>query len=594
MEIAVLALWACLVALHAHGNQEVNYIEVETGLGRLKGYRENVHGVDVDVFLGVPFAKPPIGELRFQRTRSASSWQGVYDATHRPASCYQSIDTAFQRFRGVDMWNANTNMSEDCLYLNIWAPSTRTYGAKSFRAVMVWIYGGGFYGGTSTLDLYDGRLFAATNDIIVVSMQYRVGALGFMYLGHASAPGNVGLVDQQLALQWIYNHIADFGGDKHQVTLFGESAGAVSVSLHLVSPLTQKLFKYAIMQSGSALCRWGVESKTRAKERSLALAERVGCKEVGVDKPVNEIIACMQDGDPTEITDKMWTLQDDYNLITPILTTIDDYYLREHPSSSVKRGKFKRTNILLGSNKDEGSYFLVYGIPKLFFMRQNQTLEREEYLSVIEAMARSNENTLADAVDFEYAVPQEFGHKARYRDILDDVVGDSEFICPVVDFGYNYALHNNPVYMYQFIHTTTGNPWPRWMGVMHGYEIDHVFGLPLNGTYNYTNSEKQLSRRMMEYWTNFAKTGSPSRTESEWLPYTSDEKHYMVLDTNRPVMKQGLRDRQCKFWGSYMPKLKEAFDRAEAASKQAKCSGMHMNYSLPSVLLALVLAAILA
>ena len=215
----------------------------------------------------------------------------------------------------------------------------------------------------------------------------------------------------------------------------------------------------------------------------------------------------MQKADPMNITNEMWTLQDDYNLVTPILTTTDGYYLRENPVVSVKKGKFKKTSILLGGNKDEGSYFLIYGIPKLYTMKPHQSLERGEYLSVVESIARSNKHTLQEAIDFEYGVPQKFGTKARYRDILDDVVGDSEFICPVVDFGHIYAKHNNPVYMYHFSHFTSGNPWPRWMGVMHGYEIDHIFGLPLNTTFNYTEKEKELSKRVMGYWADFAKTG---------------------------------------------------------------------------------------
>lgn len=218
-------------------SRSVRHVERDAAVGRVRGVRQTVLGRrDVDIFLGIPFARPPVGELRFRRPEVARPWTGTWDATRLPATCFQAIDQAFGRFRGVDMWNPNTNMSEDCLYLNIWQPidsggETRRRkdgGNGGGKAVMVWIYGGGFYSGTSTLELYDGRIIAAKSDVVVVSMQYRIGPLGFLYLGVPEVPGNQGLLDQQLALQWIYNYIQAFGGDRQRITLFGESSGAAS------------------------------------------------------------------------------------------------------------------------------------------------------------------------------------------------------------------------------------------------------------------------------------------------------------------------------------------------------------------------------
>ena len=483
------------------------YVEVETEAGSLRGVREKVLGRDLDIFLGIPFALPPTGVRRFQRPEHLNPWSGVRDATRRPASCYQAVDHSFDDFVGVRTWNPNTNMSEDCLYLNVWAPSERTYGRKPGRTVMVWIYGGGFYGGTSTLDLYDGRILAAANDVIVVSMQYRVGTLGFMFLGpNGGAPGNMGLVDQQLALRWIYNNIDSFGGDNNAVTLFGESAGAVSVSMHLLSPLSRPLFQYAIMQSGSANCVWATETPLLARQRTLNLAAKVNCPTEGVTDA--ELIGCLQRVDPEVITTQMWTLLDRHNLVTPILVTIDGYFLREDPMVSVAKGDFKQTSVLLGAMKDEGSYFLVYSIPSLFRIKSNTSLPHDKYMKIVRSISRSDRPIVAKAIDFEYNVPRNVTIKSRmYRDLMDDIVGDSEFICPVVKFGEAYEQAGNRVYMYQFTHRSSGNPWPAWMGVMHGYEIDHVFGVPLNDTYSYSTEEKQLSKRIMTYWSNFAKTG---------------------------------------------------------------------------------------
>ncbi len=481
------------------------YVELDTPVGRLRGVRETIQGTQLDTFLGIPFAKPPVGNRRFKRPEASDPWEGILDATNQPPSCFQVPDTAFDQHKGVLMWNPNTNMSEDCLYLNVWAPSNRRYGEGQLRAVLVWIYGGGFYGGSATLDIYDARTLAAVNDIVIVSMQYRVGTIGFLHLGTGSAPGNMGLVDQHYALQWIYNNIESFGGDRHQVTLFGESAGSVSVSLHLLSPLSQNLFKYAIMQSGTALCDWGIESKAKATKRSRDVAEALGCDP---DQPTNELVACLQQIDPSTIVNEMWYHQDDYNLITPILATVDGYFLTEHPAVSVKKGNFKKTSILLGGNKDEGSYFLIYALPYLYKRSRNKLMPQDDYMTVVEAVAHSDSKALIQAVNFEYKVPQNFiDDPHTHRDLLDDMIGDYDFLCPVVNFANRYAELGNPVYLYQFRHFTSANTWPRWMGVMHGYEIDHVFGHPLNESLDYTEEEKELSVRTMKYWTNFAKTG---------------------------------------------------------------------------------------
>lgn len=139
----------------------------------------------------------------------------------------------------------------------------------------MWIYGGGFYSGTATLDLYDGSILAVKGDVVVVSMQYRIGPLGFLSLGSESAPGNAGLLDQQLALHWVHDHIADFGGDPQRVTIFGESAGAASVAYHLLSPSSADLFRSGILQSASAESPWAFVQPEEAKERAYKLAELV-------------------------------------------------------------------------------------------------------------------------------------------------------------------------------------------------------------------------------------------------------------------------------------------------------------------------------
>ncbi|XP_035692509.1 acetylcholinesterase-like [Branchiostoma floridae] len=172
---------------------------IETTTGKVRGKVLNLYGRQVVAFLGIPYAEPPIGPLRFKPPQPAKNWTSVFDAFKYGNSCYQIKDTLFPNFTGSEAWNANTPLSEDCLKINVWMPNP----PPADKTVMVWIYGGGFWYGTASLDYYDGKTIAAIENVVVVSMNYRVGSLGFLALGHPDAPGNMGLMDQNLALQWV-------------------------------------------------------------------------------------------------------------------------------------------------------------------------------------------------------------------------------------------------------------------------------------------------------------------------------------------------------------------------------------------------------
>ncbi|RCN49662.1 Carboxylesterase [Ancylostoma caninum] len=193
------------------------------------------------------------------------------------------------------MWNANTPTSEDCLYMNIFVPGK--IDPTKRLAVMVWVYGGGFWSGTSTLDVYDGRILPVEENIILVSMNYRVSMLGFLYLGRPEAPGNMGLWDQQLALKWVHKNIDVFGGDPSRIVLFGESAGAASVNMHMLSarstPYFQMNFQRAIIQSGAATAPWSIEPRDVALARTVVLYNAMKCGNMSLQNPdYDKILYC--------------------------------------------------------------------------------------------------------------------------------------------------------------------------------------------------------------------------------------------------------------------------------------------------------------
>jgi carboxylesterase type B len=411
------------------------------------------------------------------------------------------MDDSLDNFEGVTMWNPNTNISEDCLYINIWTPKVRL--SQSNKAVMLWIFGGGFYAGTNTLEWYDGRIMAAEGDVVVVSMQYRVGVMGFLYLDISGAPGNVGLLDQQLAMQWIFNNIQDYGGDNSRITIFGESAGAACVSLHMLSPLSKETFQRAIMQSSTALSPWACDDPKVAKSKSLDIASRVGCK----SDVTEEVLFCLKKVSFAKLTNAMWTIEDDSVLLTPLAPTIDGYFLRQHPLDLLADGNFKDAPILIGVNHDEGAYFLPFSLPNLNNISKNSINTKEKYLQSVRQLLHNDDELTAEIVAHEYKYPYQYSRKQSYMDILDDILGDYCFICPTLSLALSYTEKDLPVYFYQFRHVTSKSPWPKWMGALHGYEIDTVFGLPMNDSKGYTLAEKELAQRVVHLWTNFGKTG---------------------------------------------------------------------------------------
>ena len=495
--VILLFLLFTLKVIFIQAKQEQASRVVQTTHGRIQGLKEHYKGTELEIFLGIPYGKPPTGNMRFRRAERVENWRGVRETTELPPTCPHFNDTSFDRMPGVEMWNPNTRLSEDCLYLNVWAPAKKS---KKPRAVMVWIFGGGFYSGSATLGLYDGRNLAAEYDVIVVSMQYRFGPLGFLYLGDSDAPGNAGLVDQQLSLQWIQNNIAQFGGDAKRVTLFGESAGAASVSYHLLSPISQPLFNNAIMQSGSAFTSWGFHTQEKALKRSRDLASRLGCN----TNSNREILKCLYEVEPLKLLEESFN----YGLSTwdaPIGPTVDGYFIKESPAELVKRGAFKKTDIIIGMNKNEGSWFLVYDHMDILHPFSTKSITEEQFRTILETSVgdRVVKNRIVyDAVDYEYAVANRNG--ATYLNLIDSLFGDLEIACPVIAFADHYADSNNKVYTFYLEHRTKNYPWGEWMGAIHGIDVDYVFGNPV---YNFTEDEKKLVHRIMAFWTNFAKTG---------------------------------------------------------------------------------------
>ncbi|CAJ0954004.1 unnamed protein product, partial [Mesorhabditis belari] len=535
------------------------------------------NGKLVTTFFGIPFAEPPLGNLRFRKPKPKAPWRHVFNATTPPNACYQSIDTYFGEFFGATMWNANTKMSEDCLYLNVFVPGKIDPNKR--LAVMVWVYGGGFWSGSSVLDVYNGKILPTEENIILVSMQYRVTIFGFLYLGQPEAPGNMGLWDQHLALKWVHKHIDVFGGDPSRITLFGESAGAASVNMHMLSTKSTPYFHRAILQSGSATAPWATEPREIALQRSVVVYNAMHCGNMShqqIDRL--EVIRCMLEADPETLLKYEWEPVREFADF-PWVPVVDGDFLTEHPATAIRQGHFKNTELLLGSNLDESIYFIVYQLPDIFptsefFSVDNFIEDRNTWVRGINQLLPrqmlKSALTLA-AILHEYEPYTSPIKPQDWINAMDKMLGDYHFTCNVNEMALAHAKHGGDTYYYYFTHRATAQTWPQWMGVLHGYEINFIFGEPYNtAKFNYTREEQELSSRFMRYWANFARTGDPNKnddgtyTQDVWPKYVANSMEYMNLTIESQYadgakrIAHGPRQKECTFWKFYVPNLMSA------------------------------------
>uniref|UniRef100_A0A8B9P1F4 Carboxylic ester hydrolase n=1 Tax=Apteryx owenii TaxID=8824 RepID=A0A8B9P1F4_APTOW len=406
-----------LLLLLSRAPADAEELVAQTEAGPVRGVRVPVGSGHVTAFLGIPYAEPPLGRLRFQRPRAPRPWSGVLDASAYRHACYQYVDTMYPGFGGSEMWNPNREMSEDCLYLNVWVPSPRPRNAS----VLVWIYGGGFYSGAASLDVYDGRYLAHAEKVVLVSMNYRVGAFGFLALpGHPEAPGNVGLLDQRLALRWVQSNIRFFGGDAGAVTLFGESAGAL-----------------------------------------------VGCGGGGGGNDT-ELLGCLRAKEPQELIDKEWSVLPHQGIFRfAFVPVVDGDFLADTPEALLSAGGRPEAQVLLGAVQDEGTYFLVYGAPG--FGKDNESLiSREEFLGGVRLGVPHANELAAEAVVLQYTDWLDQDNPVKNREALDDIVGDHNVVCPLMHFALRWAERGGTVFAYLFDHRISLHGWMeislcRWM-----------------------------------------------------------------------------------------------------------------------------------
>jgi para-nitrobenzyl esterase len=453
------------------------------------------------LYRGIPFAAPPVGPLRWRAPQPQAGWSGVRRADRFGPSCMQDTQqpgTAWLR------------VSEDCLYLNVWTPAT---SARAALPVMVWIYGGAYVGGSTANPLYSGERLAH-HGVVVVSIAYRVGPMGFLALPALSAEsphhvsGNYGLRDQIAALRWVRRNIAAFGGNPRRVTIFGESAGGISVSILAASPLARGLFQGAISESGGSFGPTRTPPAPGENIQTLADAEQEGAafeKRLGV-RSLAQLRAL-----PAGVIQRAGLRVNEF---WPVL---DGWVIRGDSYTAYREGRYNDTPILIGTNSDEGALF---GTPPT----------RKAYISGV----RVRFGPFAQRILRRYPATRN-----GWRQSSMNLMRDAGFAWHTWVWAQLQArTGRSPVYVYYFDHVPprpADSPWKDATGAVHSEEIAYVFQhLNQHPSLPWSAADRAISADMAAYWTDFAKRSNPNGPGVPYWPVFDGSRHAVMHFTDGP------------------------------------------------------------
>lgn len=504
--------------------------------GRLQGYRDSQ---GVFVYKGIPFAKPPLGTRRWAPPESPDAWgTEVRKATEYAPMCMQ-VD-----MKNVDFSRAVGN--EDCLALNIW---TTSVSADAKLPVLVFIHGGALMSGSSSgsestaFPIYIGSNLAKQGPAVVVTIAYRIGALGFIghpALSHESGyggSGNYGHMDQIRALEWVRDNIAQFGGDPSKVMVFGQSGGATSTLVMLASPRARGLFQSAIIHSMSAF----TFSLADAENKGALVEKGLGC----TNADPNQALACMRAKSAHDVT---LSISNDLTMGGGGLIfgpNIDGSVLPQTIMSLVRSGKQNQVPVIVGTTADEFTT-----IAPLMLTREVGT--EDEYGAAISSYFSSVSASVPSAA-IQAAYPST-AYPSR-KEAIVAMMSDFVYTCPARMLTRAQRLSaKSPVRRFLYAHTFSSPGWGEYRAA-HGFELPFLFGpLPPELYLHFDQSEEALSAQMIRAWVSFANSGSPQWPGLDWPLYDVALDNFLVLDTP-PRTGNRFRQTQCDFWDTYETKL---------------------------------------
>lgn len=478
------------------GSAQVAAPHVTIQTGRVRG--QSSDDGRLDIFRGIPFAAPPVGALRWRAPRPAHAWRGTLDATRFSADCMQVP----AKQGDVDA-EAGRRFAEDCLYLNIWKPRA---AAMRKLPILVWIYGGSFTHGGASQRVFDGARLAARG-VVVVTFNYRLGPLG--WLAHpgltreAGTSGNYGLLDQIAVLRWLRDNGAAFGGDPAQITVAGESAGAISITALMTAPGAKGLFARAIVQSGPA---WGMSARTRSRQDlealGLRMTRRRGLRTIAQMRalPASDWIeATPEEAGP---------------LIFPFAPIADGVALPVRPAEAFAVGAQARIPLIIGYTADEFSAF----VPERFTPDMLVAQLRQDY-------GDDAERQIAFYPHVSPADARRSRIQSKAYPIHEGSIGQA-----------TWHARCSPSYVYRFDRVPP-IPGSRLAGAAHGYDVPFTFDAVHDDRTPWEADDRSLGDAMATYWTNFAKTGDPNGVGVPlWPRFDPRVPMLMSLDTRPTAM----------------------------------------------------------
>lgn len=475
----------------AAASNETQKVVVRTASGPVQGEKDR----GLQVFRGIPFAAPPVGRLRFRPPAPPIPWNEVRPAHDFAPACPQLLED--------NPASKNNVMAEDCLALNIWTPSADNKN----RPVMVWIHGGGWVAGSARGTWYDGTALASRGDVVVVTLQYRLGPWGFLELSEAGGhdyaqSANLGLLDQVEALKWVHRNIAAFGGDSNNVTVFGVSAGAASAGSLMAMPVARGLFHKAIMESGTP---WVVGTEARAGEVSRAYLKVAGVSSIEQLQRLTMV----------QLRDAEKKLLDAFTEGTTFRPTVDSLVLKEPPVQTIADGRAAAIPTLIGTNLDE---------MRLWPATTGPALDRRP-MGLLEAQVTELVGSRAQDVIATYRKAD-----ADNADAVIHLLGDLLSRMPSIRIAEANS-RRQATYMYLFTYRSTSTHAK--YGACHVMEVPFVFGvLDAPQTIAFTGDDPRreaLSRQIQQAWINFARTGDPSQIGLAWSKWDGKTRATMEL-----------------------------------------------------------------
>ncbi|XP_068084826.1 esterase FE4 [Anabrus simplex] len=549
--MATTALVSTLLLLIAHQLGEVlsddEYPTVTLPQGTLKGRKFTPGNLSPYYsFLGIPYAKPPVGNLRFKAPVPAEPWNGTLEALQEGNVCKQIGTSETVSLLG----------DEDCLFLNVYTPELPVSGP--LRPVMVWIHGGGYLFGSGNKD-GQGPQFLLNEGVVYVSINYRLGVFGFLSTEDEVAPGNVGMKDQVLALRWVQQNIAAFGGDPDQVTIFGQSAGGTSVQYHMLSPMSKGLFRGAIAQSGSTSSARGIAKKPR--ENAFLVGKALGFNGESSQDLVDFLRSVTSD---QLFLTSLATInkEDEYRLarifhelpsVEPVVEG-EEAFITEDPLTLLDEGKFHNVPYLTGVTSAEGVFLLEVGI-----LGSNVTLKDidKDFDQVFKPELRiCREEPCGDAM-----IPKIRSFYLGDQPLNNDTLPNFIDLCTDISFA-DGVLHgvkkissrnSAPVYFYQFSYdgglVDSRDVFDNLPHPAHGDDLGYIFDVGIQVPDD--SLDAKVRSRMVTMWTNFAKTGNPTPEIMEefptWLPFTNNETNYLDIGSQLEA-KKDYHKKRMDFW----------------------------------------------